>query len=186
MDPPMKKWWMAVALVVTAGRITHAAEAGNGPTIDLRMENDAGVPGYVLEQSQDEVRRIFASSGLTVRWTDTASRYTVTIVPQVLGYGRAGSPVMGVAFRKANRSVAQIFLKQVQNFAATYRVDLSIVLAYVIAHEVGHLLLPGTSHSAIGLMRSGWDNALARDLVKGTLTFTGAQAATIRARHTSQ
>lgn len=183
----MKKWWTAVALVVTAGRITHAAEPGNGTqTIDLRMDNDARVPAFVLEQSQDEVRRIFAGSGLTVRWTDTASKFTVMIVPQVLGYGRAGSPVMGVAFRKADGSMAQVFFKQVQNFAATYGVDLSVVLAHVIAHEVGHLLLPGTPHSAFGIMRSGWDNALARDLVKGTLTFTDAQAATIRARHTSE
>jgi hypothetical protein len=64
-------------------------------------------------------------------------------------------------------------------------VDLSTILAYVIAHELGHLLLPGYGHSPTGVMRADWDNPLARDVVKGSLTFTDAQAARIRAGHTA-
>ena len=41
---------------------------------------------------------------------------TVHIVPQVLGYARAGSPVMGVALLDASSAKAQIFFKQVQDF----------------------------------------------------------------------
>ena len=179
----MAKWWMAVALMVSVVRIAYAAEPGNVWTIDLQVENEARVPARVLETTRAEVARIFANAGLTVRWTEIAPRFTVKIVPQVLGYGRAGSPVMGVALRRTNGSTAQIFFKQVQDFARTYHVDLSTILAYVIAHEVGHLLLPGHGHSPSGLMRADWDNPLARDVVKGSLTFTEAQAARIRADH---
>ena len=88
------------------------------------MSNEAQVPAHVLEKSQEEVTRIFARAGLAVRWTETAPRVTVQIVPQVLGYARAGSPVMGVAHRTPNGSKAQMFFRQVQDFAAPIEVDL--------------------------------------------------------------
>jgi hypothetical protein len=145
------------------------------------MKNDAQVSAQVLERSQDEVTRIFADAGLAVRWTDTVPRFTVHIVAQVLGYARAASPVMGVALRSANGSAtAQVFFRQVQQFAHAYRIDLSTMLAYVIAHEIGHLLLPGNAHSPTGVMQAGWDRALAHDAARGSLTFTEAQAARIR------
>ena len=183
MYPPMMNWWMVVAFVLTMERISDAAAAENGHpfTIDLQMKSDARVPAHVLEQSRDEVTRIFAGAGLAVRWTETAPRFTVQIVPQVLGFDRATSPVMGVALPRANGSVAQIFFRQVQEFARAYDVDLGKMLAYVIAHEIGHLLMPGNAHSPTGVMQAEWDKALARDATRGSLTFTEAQAARIRA-----
>ena len=181
MVPPMLKWWMVVAVVVSVVGMAEAGEAGPPLTIELQMRNDARVPAHVLEESQDEVARIFAGAGLAVRWTDTAPRLTVHLVTQVLGYARAASPVMGVALRRSNGSTAQVFFRQVQDFARAYRVDLSTMLAYVIAHEVGHLLLPGYPHSSTGVMQANWDKALLRDATGGSLTFTEAQSARIRA-----
>ncbi len=175
------KWWIAVAVVVTVVSIADAAETGHPRTIELQLRNEAEVPADVLEKSQDEVVGIFADAGLAVRWTETAPTFTVTIVAQVLGYDRAASPVMGVARRSAKGSTAQVFLKQVQDFARTYRVDLGTMLAHVIAHEVGHLLLPGGAHSPTGLMQAGWDRALVRAAISGSLTFTDAEASRIRA-----
>jgi hypothetical protein len=180
MDPPMMNWWMTVAVLATVVRIA-AAETEHPLTIDLQMRNDARVPAHVLETSQDEVTRIFAAVGLAVHWTDTSPRFTVQIVPQVLGFDRAASPVMGVALLRPNGAMAQVFFRQVQAFARAYDVDLGRMLAYVIAHEIGHLLLPGNAHSATGLMQADWDKALVRDAAKGSLTFTAAQAGRIRA-----
>jgi len=175
------KWWAVASVIVTFVRIADAAESGHPRTIDLQMTCDARVPAHVLEQSQDEVTRIFAGAGLAVRWTDTAPRFTVHIVPQVLGYSRAGSPVMGVAVRNTKGSTAQVFFKQVQDFARVHRADPGTVLGYVIAHEVGHLLLPGQAHSPTGLMQAQWDKALVHNAAGGSLTFTEMQAARIRA-----
>ena len=175
------KWWMVVAIVAAVARTSHAAEAGQPDPIDLRMKSEALVPVHVLKESQEEVARIFAVAGLTVRWTDMEPRVTVTLVPQVLGYATAVSPVMGVARRTPNGSTVQVFFRQVQDFARIYHVGLSTMLAYVISHEVGHLLLPTNAHSPTGLMQPAWDKALVRDAARGSLTFTEAQAATIRA-----
>jgi len=172
---------MVVAAMVTVVRVAGAGEAGHSPTIDLQLRNDAQVPAHVLDKSRDEVARIFAGAGFAVRWTETAPQLAVHIVPQVLGYSTAASPVMGVALRRPDGSMARIFFKQVQDFARAYRVDLGTMLAYVIAHEVGHLLLPGYPHSSTGVMQADWDKALARDATGGSLTFTAAQSARIRA-----
>jgi hypothetical protein len=181
MDPPTMKWWMLIAIVVTAVRIADAAVPEQHATLDLQMRSEVRVPAYVLKKSQDEVTRIFAGAGLAVRWTETSPRVTVKIVAQVLGYDRATSPVMGVARRTPNGYTAQIFFRQVQDFAYTYEVDLGTMLGHVIAHEIGHLLLPANAHSPTGVMQPHWDKALARDAVRGSLTFTEAQAARIRA-----
>lgn len=175
------KWWMLIAIVVTAVRIADAAEPEESATLDLQMRSEVRVPAYVLKQSQDEVTRIFAVAGLAVRWTETSPRVTVKIVAQVLGYDRKASGVMGVAQRTPNGYVAQIFFRQVQEFAYIYEVDLGTMLGHVIAHEIGHLLMPANAHSPTGVMQPYWDRALVRDASQGTLTFTAAQAARIRA-----
>jgi hypothetical protein len=181
----MTKWWTAVAVLVAFLKIA-AAEPLHPLTISLQMINDAQVPAGVLAESQEHVTRIFARAGLTVRWADTGPGLTVQIVPQVLGYARAGSPVMGVALRRANSAKAQIFFKQVQDFARLHRIDTASVLACVIAHEVGHLLLPGTAHSPTGLMKAQWDRALVHNAATGSLTFTDAQAARMLSAVSSQ
>ena len=178
----MMKWWIVVAIAIAVAPRADAGESGEVHSVDLQLRNDARVPARVLEQSQAEVARIFADAGLAVRWTDTGPRFTVTIVPQVLGYASAMSPVMGVALRTTNRTTAQVFFRQVQDFAHAYDVDLSTILAHVIAHELGHLLLPTNAHSPTGLMQPTWDDALVRDVKRGSLTFTEAQAARIRSR----
>jgi hypothetical protein len=175
------KWWMVVAVVASLVSITDASEAEHPRTIDVQMTSLAHVPAPVLEQSRNEVTRIFADAGLAVRWTETAPRFTVQIVAQILGFDRAVSPVMGVALRKANGSMVQVFFRQVQDFARSYQADLGRMLGYVIAHEIGHLLLPGYRHSPTGVMQAEWDKKLVRDAARGLLTFTPAQAAIMRA-----
>jgi hypothetical protein len=174
------KWWIVAAIVVMGASVADAAETAQALPIDLQIKNEAQVPPDVLEKSLDQVTRIYAHARLEVRWTDAAPRFTVKISPQVLGYGRSASPVMGVAFRRPGGSMVQVFLKQVQDFARVYRVDLGTMLAHVIAHEVGHLLL-GTPHSPTGLMQAGWDKTVVHEAARGALTFTDAQADRIRA-----
>jgi hypothetical protein len=174
------KWWMVAVVMIMGVSVVDAAEAEQAPSIDLQIKNEARVAADVLKKSLDAVTRIYASAGLAVRWTDAAPRITVTIVSQVLGYDRAASGVMGVALRRPSGLTAQVFLKQVQDFARVHRVDLGTMLAYVIAHEVGHLLLPGRPHSPTGLMQAAWDRTMVHDVTVGALTFTDAQAERIR------
>jgi hypothetical protein len=55
------------------------------------------------------------------------------------------------------------------------------LLGVVIAHEIGHLLLPYGSHSASGLMQGDWDSRQFLLARTRRLWFTAQQAELIRA-----
>jgi len=169
------KWSLIMAVMITVARVADAAGQGQLPAIRLQMDDDADVPVAILKKSQDEVARVFAAVGVGVEWTETAPTITVRIVTSALAHAGRYSSVMGVALRRPSGATAQIFLKQVQDFARTYDGDVSILLAYVIAHEIGHLLLPRMPHSPTGLMKGDWDRTLVREAAAGSLTFTDAQ-----------
>jgi hypothetical protein len=58
--------------------------------------------------------------------------------------------------------------------------DVGDFMAVVVAHEVGHLLLPIGSHSPDGLMRGHWDVNDLRQTDPRALSFTAGQAELIR------
>jgi hypothetical protein len=172
---------MIVAAMLMVTGVVGAAETPELRTVRLQLKNEARIPDDVLEDARNEVTRIFVRAGFDVQWVDEAPRITVKISPHVLGYSRAASPVMGVARRTADSQIAQVFFRRVEEFARIYRADLSTILGHVMAHEVGHLLMPTMAHSPTGLMRGVWDDAQVRDATGGTLTFTDGQAEKIRA-----
>jgi hypothetical protein len=55
------------------------------------------------------------------------------------------------------------------------------ILGHAIAHEIGHLLLPGNGHSVSGIMRARWDQKEWMLLRQGNLNFTPEQARLLRA-----
>ena len=55
------------------------------------------------------------------------------------------------------------------------------MMGCAIAHEVGHLLLGPSSHSAGGIMRGEWGPKELRLTLMGGLLFTSQQAKVIRA-----
>jgi hypothetical protein len=69
-------------------------------------------------------------------------------------------------------------------------VSMGEVLGYVIAHEIGHLLLNQEVHSPHGIMRGEWSFLDFRDMTSGMLLFTPEQAeylrADVRSRNTRQ
>ena len=52
---------------------------------------------------------------------------------------------------------ASIFMERIQDAAAEANVPRETVLAYAIAHEVGHLLLGDNAHTPRGVMKGNWD-----------------------------
>ena len=175
------RWSMTIAAVLMVVGVAGAAETPDPLAVRLQLRSDARVADDVLGEARDEVVRIFAQSGFDVVWTDEAPDVTVRIAEQVLGYARATSQVMGAAKRTPDGPVANVFFRQVQDFARIYHLDLSTMLGHVIAHEVGHLLLPTFAHSPTGLMRAQWDEMQVRDAARRALTFTDGQADRIRA-----
>ena len=75
-----------------------------------------------------------------------------------------------------------IFYFRIKSYSANLGMHASQLLGHVMAHELGHLLLPYGAHVVAGVMRPEWDRAQVKNAAKGLLTFTPDQAALIRER----
>jgi hypothetical protein len=78
--------------------------------------------------------------------------------------------------------VAYVFYDQSEQFTPLFRARF---LGHVMAHEMGHLLLPQYSHSARGLMRAQWSREDLELAQYGRLGFTPEQTRLIRLKITN-
>lgn len=173
--------------------------SANPLTLTVAVHNDAAVPANWLRRAQQEMTRIYNEIGVQVVWLAAhsdasvgAQRSDTVTWPQhaliVLIRPNAGSPhpdlpqnAMGAAWGTADERgrVAYVFYDRTEPFTPLYRPRL---LGHVIAHEIGHLLLPMKAHSPRGLMRAQWSRADLELALNGQLRFTPEQACLIRAK----
>ena len=178
---------MVVAAVLISGPRAAADSEAPRLTIQLQLLNDANVPADILESARQEVSAIYARAGIELIRHDTPAaapsvlRFAAKIVPHSLGYGHDKPHVMGAALGETRGTIVYVFFGRVERFARSQRVLNSTMLAHVIAHEIGHLLLPKGWHSERGLMRGKWDRAQVDNAMRGKLTFTPDEIRTIRA-----
>ena len=181
---------LASAVVVLPNWHLLSAVAGQSasPTVLLRVINAAPVAEEIIQKALQESARIYQAAGVTLLWraydaesTDGAS-ITLDVVllskvvsEQILVKRRLPSTVLGMAPRDTQR--VYIFWDRIRFRALSDGVPMDTVLGRVVAHEVGHHLLPGDAHSAIGIMRVNVSyNPLASP------EFTAEQGASIRGR----
>lgn len=189
MRKTIAKWRaaMVVAAVLISGPRAAADSETPRLTIQLQLLNDANVPADILESARQQVSAIYARAGIELIRHDTpaaprsALRFAAKIVPHSLGYGHDKPHVMGAALGETRGTIVYVFFGRVEHFARSQRLLSSTMLAHVIAHEIGHLLLPKGWHSERGLMRGKWDRAHVDNAMRGTLTFTPDEIRTIRA-----
>jgi len=87
--------------------------------------------------------------------------------------------MLGAAFFSDNGGyVADVYYREIQTLSSRKAIEPSTLLAYVMAHELGHLLL-GPEHSPSGIMRAAWDNKDLEAVRMGWLQFGRAEIARI-------
>jgi hypothetical protein len=117
--------------------------------------------------AQREAAAIYRSIGITLEWTDedeTSASEPSRIVVAILSDGRTQrflrssdlpSSVLGIAPYETSR--VYLFWDRIARRAQEEDVLPSTVLGRVLAHELGHHLLPLRGHSEDGLMRPTLD-----------------------------
>jgi len=181
--------WIA-ALVVCAGLTgRQTATAGQTPSqsiVHVRLIDMARVPAESLNRARDDAARVFRLSGIALVWVNAetcqAGCLTVRIVTRPVSAKSRNQHILGVAPRtkEVRGRILWIFYPRIKAHSAELGMDASQLLGHVIAHEMGHLLLPSGTHSAAGLMRPIWDLAQVQAAGQGVLTFTPDQAGLIR------
>ena len=191
--------WTAIVLL-WAG----AAAARVGPSdsieITVRVNNSVQTPAFFLPQAESEAGRIFALSGIRIRWLACApglgtedpcqrvpgeSEFVVHIV-------RTGQTsldsVFGVAFvgQDGDGKYCDIFFDRIQETDRMTGTGLRRLIAAVIAHELGHLLLGSHSHSFFGIMMPHWNQEELQRIAMGNLLFSKEETLRMRMRLQSQ
>jgi hypothetical protein len=159
-------------------------------SIRLRSYNYAGVNNRTLERAQRDVSDIFKAIGVTAVWvTDDKPDLRIFIVEKTADAAASSGDVFGFTPRApdgTHAGRAYVLYGRVQEFirdSEPWRyppLSPTRVLAYFIAHELGHLLLPPNSHSPMGIMRDRWRDNDFKLMASASLFFTAAEANLIR------
>jgi hypothetical protein len=189
--------WIA-GLILGSSLVGAAPATGQNatvPTLMMLVQDHGSVPPNVLEQAKDETTRIFQDINVELIWlehgdarfSDPSVLRSVVIVHilsrEMADRVKGSQNVMGWAapgtrFVKVCYSRIEAVSRRTEAASPTRREnDTARILGHVVAHEIGHLLLPPGAHSPSGIMRASLDLELA---ALGGLFFTANQAQDIR------
>jgi hypothetical protein len=175
----MAQMLVALGLLATSGTAALPPEAPTPisipiPTIRILVTNDAHLSPRLLVSAQATAVRLYREVGIRIEWIDhiAADLPLVVAFPPAGGAERlqVGINAMGYTFRTEQPRAggrALVFYDRVERRAQTSQTDLGRLLGAVMAHEIGHMLLPD-AHSPQGLMRGIWND---RDLTLISMEF---------------
>jgi hypothetical protein len=165
-----------------------------GQQMNVAVCNLDGVRDAIVAKAKTETELVFRSAGVTIVWRDCdvfptpaeQEREPWFIVRLRTGkppltVGPASLDVMGKAFveEHGGGTMADAYFQAVQATSAQHRGDSGVLLGFVMAHELGHLLL-GAGHTPDGVMQAAWSQKQMDALRQRWLRFTQEGAARIR------
>jgi hypothetical protein len=166
----MVAWGVAAfALIVSAASAAIAAEPVPQPSVVVHLRDYQGIPAELLPDVLSRVTLFYGHAGVALDWEDGRVRplphdhrlHVDLIVLDAAMTARA-NPKPGSFGKGSHRARrAYIFYERVMA-AAAGRNDPAVALSYVIAHELGHVLLPEHSHTRSGIMRPDWNGTTRR------------------------
>lgn len=181
------------------GILLAAGSAYADVDLTVRLYDTAAIPAGDLATAQAVSTAIFAAAGVTLTWLNCASAdpqgrcgqvpepssVIVRVVPQESPIDNAlGDSMIDAASHKG--TLATLFAGNIRAMASRTHTRLGLLLGRAMAHEIDHVLLGSTTHSAAGLMRAHWyddelanekpsDWVLAADDAKGMLLAADAR-----------
>lgn len=168
----------AAMLALVCGAEANAGAAAN---LTIRLYNPGNVPASQLSAARTAAETILRAAGLTARFrgcgraggpqraTDDCherlgrGELVVRILESPAFSTTLPADAFGVAYvvKQSDRGwLATVFSDRISAAAARARVNPGTLLGFVMAHEVGHLLLGVDYHGESGIMRADWPDAV--------------------------
>jgi hypothetical protein len=190
MDSRVRIW--PTGLFILAMTYGGAAGAGAAPQQEVRdltvaVAHYADVDPKTMKEAERVASEVYRRAGIEIQWVEPstyegATRLYVNVLSQEMAAPYYASDET-VGFAIPGSRAANVIYERIRQAARRRHVASGLLLGYVIAHELGHLLLPAHSHSSSGLMRPDIDMKLA---ATKKLRFTAHQVALIQERLTVQ
>jgi hypothetical protein len=183
---------MVAGFLVTAAFCCAAPSAAtdraDSVTIAVDVRDEARTPIDVLANAKRELSRIYHHANVRLYFTEASpvpAGTRITLHLTIVSGPRVDMTRTAAGFTHrgpdSRQRYAQIFDSRVTEVSARWGMSKATVLGYVMAHEMGHLLLP-FGHSVSGIMRATWDPEAVRKMSQGVLFFRRAQVAAMHAR----
>jgi hypothetical protein len=165
---------------------------GQRPQLKVVLCDQVGLDDRTLGITRAQTSRIFSRIGVDLVWFElqrgvkecrapVMDNHLVVVIAREAPKGWASSEVLGMAPPGSNR--AYVFYDLAKRFIETTgqsrRSEMGVLLGHGIAHELGHLLMPGMGHGD-GLMQANWAFKQWQGAREGTLLFQPDHAAAIR------
>jgi hypothetical protein len=203
---PRRRWWLLTVVVWASAGLPLAGRPGTATLpavsiVTIAIDDYAAVPSNQLDRAQGLVTHLYAAIGVETAWLETRVSHArsgvqmrANVVAPSLRIIVLGAPmgdrgalsldVVGSApgSRTERGRIAYVFYDRLRIIDLALHQHDGDSLGIVIAHEIGHLLLPYGSHSDSGLMRGLWSARDFRRIDARTLAFTASQARDIRQR----
>ena|SRR5262245_15017321 len=186
---------MSAGFAISSPRV----EARDEGVISVRLYDYAGVSDDTIADAQRLAANFYKPVGVTIDWASTYRKhgrkggahdegrlqdFTINILSSSMVARTHWPPdALGsaVVSPEGGGTIAYVLYDRLKTAAAASRWPVQDLLALVVAHELGHLLLPPGSHSD-GLMRGGWDVSELRHMHLDSLAFSPDHVALIRQR----
>jgi len=195
MHKPTLALLIGLAFILQPGRAV--AQVNDIHSVSIRIHDYARTPRESIEWAQKYVAALYARIDVHIAWRRAVrpnewrvhfrdrdpGELLINILPPAMSrHLEVTEETLGVAAvtQFDGGTVAYVLSDRICDVATTSQINAADVLAVVIAHELGHLLLPAGSHSPSGLMRPALTADDFKPLNQQQLNFTSAQADAIR------
>ena len=157
---------VVIALALAGTLPVHALVAiPLADQVVVRTYNEVGAAARDVATARETAQAILRGTAIDLLWRECGpcdevlgpSELIVRIMaaPAQAEEGSLGYSLVDLQQRSG--SLATIFADRVESLAAAASFDPGVLLGRTIAHELAHLLMGTTNHSAHGLMRAHWD-----------------------------
>ncbi|HEY6991101.1 MAG TPA: hypothetical protein VH369_22080 [Bryobacteraceae bacterium] len=181
----------------------------SGQNLTIRLYNLANVPAKTMDQASAVAGQMLAQAGVAVTWeagspdnlegrltdmstspttTDTRNYLVASVVKDTPATFAPGA--LGYSLPLASQGAhAIVFYDRVEKLSLGSRVGPGLrvgpvtgtLLGAAIAHEIGHVLLGSTEHSAQGIMKARWGLKEFQELACKDLRFASTDATRLQA-----
>ena len=170
--------------------------------VTISVHDYAAVSADALLKAEAEARRIFRQAGVETTWPNCSPRLELEkvepddcslvnsthLVLKILETANntqvgKGLDVLGSSLVTENRTsyYAYAYYDRIQQLAEGRNLGHAL-LAAVLVHEIGHLLLRSNAHSPSGIMCGRWSGDELRQISEGIMYFTPTQSRLIQTR----
>jgi hypothetical protein len=156
------------------------------PTVTIYIDYDASVPSKEVFWATSQTSRMFSKIGTPVQFSSSrkAQKFGQSGLELDMYVGMqvpkgVHSNALGISHPFRQDGHIEVFYSQIENYKPEfYR---SMVLAYIIAHEIAHALEGIVRHAPTGVMKAEWNSEDFEEIRVGTLEFDTADVELIRA-----